>query len=94
MLWWFQATHRGYHLLETLTLVPLRQWSPRRFWGVLYPLSYILGMGYLVLIIGREAWTMNNLLVMVVVSAAWWGIWGFLAWAWCNCSVFWRRRKS
>lgn len=91
VLWWFQATYRGYHLLETLTPVPLRRWSTRRFWGILYPLSYVLGMGYLVLIIGSL--DRHNFLILVGISAIWWGIWGFLAWILCGFPAFWRRRR-
>lgn len=66
VLWWFQATHRGFHRLETLTPAPLRRWSARRFWGILYPLSYLLGMSYLVVIIGP--FDRHNWLVLVGVS--------------------------
>lgn len=78
VLWWFQATHRGYRFLEMLTPVPLRRWPARRFWGILYPLSFALGIGYLVAIIGPL--DRHNLLVLLGVSAAWWGTWGFLVW--------------
>ena len=91
VLWWFQATHRGYHLLETLTPAPLRHWSARRFWGILYPLSYVLGMGYLVVIIGSL--DRHDLLLMVGISAIWWGVWGFLVWMLCGFPAFWRRRR-
>ena len=68
VLWWFQATHRGYHFLETLTPIPFRRWPARRFWGILYPLSYILGIAYLVAIIGALDW--DNFLLIVGVSTA------------------------
>ncbi len=91
VLWWFQATHRGYHLLETFTPAPLRQWPARRFWGILYPLSYILGMGYLVVILGSL--DRHDLLLLGGISASWWGIWGFLVWMLCGFPSFWRRRR-
>lgn len=40
VLWWFQATHRGYRLLQALTLAPFRHVPARRFWGIIYPVSY------------------------------------------------------
>lgn len=91
VLWWFQATYRGYHLLEALTPMPLRQWSARRFWGILYPLSYVLGIGYLAAIIGSL--DRHNLLIVAGISAIWWGVWGFLVWMLCGFPAFWRRRR-
>jgi hypothetical protein len=91
VLWWFQATRSGYHFLRALTPAPLRQWPARRFWGVLYPLSYFVGMGYLMAIIGSL--DQQNLLLLVGISAVWWGIWGFLVWALCGFPAFWRRRR-
>jgi len=90
VLWWFQATYGGYQLLQTLTPGPMRRWPARRFWGILYPLSYLLGMGYLVMVIGsleRQDW-----LLVAGISAAWWGVWGFLAWMLCGFPIFWPRR--
>jgi hypothetical protein len=91
VLWWFQATHRGYHVLESLTPAPLRRWPARRFWGVLYPLSYVLGLGYLAAIIG--ALDRHDWLLLGGVSAAWWGGWGFLVWMLLGFPAFWRRRR-
>jgi len=90
VLWWFQATYSGYHLLETLTPPPLRRWPARRYWGILYPLSYMLAVGYLMLIIGQPS--ARNLLIVFAVSFLWWGIWAALAWALCGFPAFWRRR--
>jgi len=78
VLWWFQASHSGYHFLEAITPAPLRRWSARRFWGLLYPLSYLLGMGYLITIIGPL--DRQDILIFSGVSAAWWGIGAFLVW--------------
>jgi hypothetical protein len=79
VIWWFQATHSGSRVLQALTPALLRRWTTRRFWGALYPLSYFLGVGYLVAIISPlDRYT---LLMLIGVSAIWWGIWGFLAWA-------------
>jgi len=91
VLWWFQATYSGSRVLQALTPAPLRRWPARRFWGVLYPLSYFLGIGYLVVIIGPL--DRHALLVLSGVSTIWWGIWGFLAWALSGFPVFWRRKR-
>jgi hypothetical protein len=89
VLWWFQATHSGYRILQTLTPTPLRRWSARRFWGMLYPLSYVIGMGYLVLIMGGLSG--RNLLLLIGISAIWWGFWGLFVWAIYGFPAFWRR---
>ncbi len=88
-LWWFQTTYRGYRFLERLTPALLRRWPARRFWGILYPLSYALGLVYLVAMIGPL--DRHNLLLLLGISAAWWGIWGFLVWVLCGFPAFWRR---
>jgi hypothetical protein len=91
VLWWFQATHSGSRVLQALTPAPLRRWPARRLWGVLYPLSYFLGIGYLVAILGPL--DRHTLLVLSGVSAIWWGIWGLLAWALSGFPVWWRRPR-
>jgi hypothetical protein len=90
VIWWFQATHSGSRWLQALIPAPLRRWPARRFWGGLYPLSYCLGIGYLVAIIGPL--DRHTLLVLIGVSAIWWGIWGFLVWALGGFPAFWRRK--
>jgi hypothetical protein len=67
--------------LRTLTPAPLRRIPHGLFWGVLYPASYALGIGYLLAIIGRPGWTAHNLLIIAGISVIWWGMWGFLTWA-------------
>jgi hypothetical protein len=91
VLWWFQATHSGSRALQALTPTALRRWSTRRFWGVLYPLSYFLGIGYLVAIVGPL--DRHTLLVLIGVSAGWWGVWGLLAWALSGFPAFWQRTR-
>jgi hypothetical protein len=91
VLWWFQATHRGYQLLEKLTPKPVRRWSPRHFWGFLYPLSFLLMITYLVVIVGGL--DSVNLPVLIGVSAGWWGIWVFLVWMLSGFPAFWRGRR-
>ena len=67
--------------LRALTPAPLKRIPHGRFWGVLYPASYALGIGYLLAIIGRPGWTARNLLIIAGISVIWWGMWGFLTWA-------------
>ena len=89
VLWWFQATYGGYQLLAALTPPPIRQWPARHFWGVLYPFSYGLGMAYLVLISSFER---RDWLLLIGISAVWWGVWGFLVWMLCGFPAFWQRK--
>ena len=42
--------------------------------GALYHLSFFLGIGYLAAIVGPL--DRHTLLVLIGVSAGWWGIWG------------------
>jgi hypothetical protein len=91
MLWWFQTTHSGTRFLQAMTPAPLRLWPARRFWGILYPLSFFLGIGYLAVIIWPFDW--HNLLLIIGISAAWWAVWGFLIWAICGFPAFWRRGR-
>ncbi len=75
---WFQTRRGSYQLGQALLPATLRRWPARRFWGLVYPASYVLTIGYLVAITG--AYDFRNLLVFGAISAAWWGVWGFLAW--------------
>jgi hypothetical protein len=90
VIWPFQATRRGLQTLETLGPKPLRGWSARRFWGMLYPLSFLLMIAYLIAITGGLAW--DDLAVIAIVTAGWWGIWGFLVWMLLGFPAFWRSR--
>ncbi len=79
VLWRYQATHRGLGRLRRLAPTSLRRWPARRFWGVVYPVSFFAGVAYLVAILGplsRRDW-----LLVVGVCAAWWGVWGLLVWS-------------
>jgi hypothetical protein len=89
VLWWFQATYSGYRLLEILTPAPFRHWSARRFWGIRYPVSFFLGIGYLAAIIGSLE--SKELVLLAGISAIWWGVWGLLVWMLCGFPAFWRR---
>lgn len=91
VLWWFQATFRGHYWLRKLTPPPLRRWPARRLWGILYPLSYALAMACPVLGIGSLE--RSDILLLVGISAFWWGIWGLLTWTLCGFPAFWRRKR-
>ena len=91
VLWWFQATRSGYRRLEALTPAPLRRLSARRFWGIFYPLVYVLGMAYLAIIISPL--DSSEVLLFLGISAIWWGVWGLLAWILLGFPRFWRRGR-
>ena len=92
VLWLFQVTHAGHAFWGKLAPGPFRYWPARRLWGLLYPASFFLGMGWLVAII----WPLDthNLLMVLGISAIWWGIWGFLTWTLLGFPAFWRRRSK
>lgn len=81
VIWWFEATRGGVRLLRALLPGPLWRASPRRFWGVVYPVSYFLAIGALLGAAGTaKDWSAHNLGIIALFSAFWWGIWGFVAW--------------
>lgn len=73
---WFQTRRGTLSLGKRLLPARIRQLPPQRFWGVVYPLSFVAAIGYLLLVTG--AYDRDTLLVVALVSAAWWGIWGFI----------------
>lgn len=78
VVWPFLLSARASRRLGQLMPPGLRSVPRRQLWGVLYPLSYVLGIGYLALILGpldRQAW-----LAIGLVSAGWWGVWGLVTW--------------
>ncbi|HXV43587.1 MAG TPA: hypothetical protein VEC96_11040 [Anaerolineae bacterium] len=89
VLWWFQATHSGFRFLQAITPAPLQRWPARRFWGLLYPLSFFLGIAYLAAISWPPDW--HDWWLIAGISAAWWSVWGFLVWMLCGFPAFWRR---
>jgi hypothetical protein len=89
VLWWFQATYSGYRFLQRITPSPLRRMPARLFWGILYPVSFFLGIGYLLVVAGPV--DSSGWLVLILVVAAWWGVWGFLVWTLLGFPAFWRR---
>ena len=78
VVWWFEATRRGFGLLRALTPSPLHLVPPRVFWGVVYPWSFALTVGY----VAAVAWPLDTegLIVLTLFSGAWWAIWGGVAW--------------
>ncbi|MBI4466185.1 MAG: hypothetical protein HY656_01995 [Acidobacteria bacterium] len=92
VIWWFEATHGGVRFLQALLPGPLWRVSLRRFWAVLYPVSYFLAIGALMQVGGTQAWTPHNLGILAFISAIWWGIWGLLAWMLLGFPAFWRRK--
>ena len=74
VLWWFQVKRRGHQVSQPIKPSPMKRCSTRLFWGILYPASYFLSMGYIIVIL----WPVNshNLLVIGCISALWWGSWG------------------
>ncbi len=90
----FLATYGGTALVRRFTPVPLRRTSPGLLWGILYPLSYWLGIGWFLALGGPALWTARTLWLLALVSGAWWGVWGLLAWAICGFPRFWRRRRA
>jgi hypothetical protein len=89
----FQATERGTRLLHMLTPPPLRNATPTRIWGILYPLSYLLAFVWLFAIGGAEMQTTRSILLLVWITVAWWGTWGFITWLLCGAPRFWRRHE-
>lgn len=57
----------------------VRDVSARRFWGVVYAGSFALAI--LVLFASGTPATFRNLLVVGLVSAGWWVVWGLVTWA-------------
>lgn len=73
---WFQTRRGTLSLGKRLLPARIRQLPPHRFWGVVYPLSFVAAIGYLLFVTG--AYDPDTLLIVALVSAAWWGIWGFI----------------
>jgi hypothetical protein len=92
MLWWFQTTHRGYRVLERITPAPFRRLPARLFWGCLYPLCYVASIVYIVLVVGPLE--ERDVMLVLGVSAVWWGMWGLLTWALLGFPPFWRRWRT
>jgi hypothetical protein len=75
---WFQTRPIPYRLVRALVPAWVRLQPPRRFWGIAYPASYVLVVGYLLWAAGairpQSAWLVSG------ITAAWWGVWGGLTW--------------
>jgi hypothetical protein len=50
----------------------------RRLWGLLYPASFVLLIAFLVAPL--EKLGLRDFALIALVSIAWWGIWGLIAW--------------
>jgi hypothetical protein len=81
-----QAMRRQAKLLRALTPPPLRQLSPRRMWGILYPLSYGLALAWFFLLGPAELRTARNLGLAGLITLGWWSVWGLLTWMLCRFS--------
>jgi len=90
----FQTTERGAQFLHRLTPTPLRRRSSTLLWGILYPFSYCLAFIWLFAFGGAKMHSLHNFLVLLLISAIWWGIWGFIAWGVCGFRPFWRRNRD
>jgi hypothetical protein len=77
----YQISRKWQRRLQRITPGALLRLSDRRFWGLVYPGSYLAGFVYLFLISGRELLAPGNLALVLGISAAWWGMWGLLTWA-------------
>lgn len=91
----FLASGRWIALNRWIIPPPIARLPGRLFWGILYPASYAVLIGYLMGLAWLDdpaSWNRHNLLIVLLVSAGWWGVWGFLAWALCGFPGV-RRRK-
>lgn len=88
---WFQATRSGLQVLQSLTPALLRTWPASRSWGLVYVLSFALGVGYVVMLVGPLE--PHDLLVVLGVVGGWWGIWGFLTWMLLGFPPWWNRAR-
>jgi hypothetical protein len=93
VIWTFHVRRSRQRLIHALMPGVIQRLPAARFWGVMYPATYLLGIAYLALILGRDSLTLRNLLLLLVISAAWWGAWGLFIWALYGFPAFWRRSK-
>jgi hypothetical protein len=75
---WFQTRPPLFHLTRSLLPEAVRLLPRRRFWGVVYPASYVLTLAALLGVSG--AITAGNVLIAIGISAGWWALWGLLVW--------------
>ncbi|GEM_PF-1480451 len=91
VLWWFQVNRNSYGAFQAL----MPNVSARRFWGILYPVSYFFTIGYIIYVADPKGigglLSLHNLTPVLLFSALWWGIWGFIAWIFSGFPPFWRR---
>jgi hypothetical protein len=87
---WFQTRPSLFRLAQMLVPEPIRLLSRRQFWGIVYPVSFVLAIAALARAGG--AMTAGNVVIIMGISAAWWGLWGLLVWAAISTGS--RRRRS
>jgi hypothetical protein len=74
---WFQTKRGSFRVGQALLPSALTHWPARRFWGVVYPASYVATVAWIFWVTGG-ARDPKNLLALAAFSAFWWGIWGFI----------------
>jgi hypothetical protein len=78
---WFQALRGPFRFFRALVPRPLRHWPSRRFWGILYPLSFFSIIGFILWWTGGPAnLDAEGWLALAIVCAGWWLVWGIIAW--------------
>jgi hypothetical protein len=75
-VFWFQTKRATVALTGALTPGFMKTWSPRRFWGIVYPASFAAAVGWIWWVGGGGRKTLVGVLAF---SAFWWAIWGFIA---------------
>jgi hypothetical protein len=79
----FFASGRWLRLSQRILPAWFSRLPERWFWGVTYVASYVLVIGYLMWFASLSdpsARNRGNLLIVLIVSAGWWGVWGILTW--------------
>jgi hypothetical protein len=75
---WFQTRPASFRLARAVLPAWVRLQPLRRFWGIVYPASYVLAVGYLLWAAG--GFQLQNVWIVAGITAAWWGVWGGLTW--------------
>lgn len=74
-VFWFQTKRTSVALTEALVPGFVKAWPRRRFWGIVYPVSFAAAVGWIWWVGGGGR---KNLVGMLAFSAFWWAIWGFI----------------
>jgi hypothetical protein len=75
---WFQTGPTLFRVTQSIVPDTIRLLPRKRFWGIVYPASYVLAIA--ALWAGSGKWTTEGILIVAGISAAWWGMWGLLVW--------------